>query len=121
MSETRSLTKHFEIKSPIMGVPRSAYQSGTLETRDKALIAMLRRLPDYKAKEIVEQEPQSDDNAMKGLLYYVNDERKKLADLTWHEIQKLGSEKGVLKSGMGREEIEQAIRNWHEKSSGNLT
>lgn len=95
--ETRPLTKHFKIKSPIMGVPRSAYLSGVLATRDKALIAMLRRLPDYRAEEIVEEEP-------------ADAPAPYLANLTWHEVQKLGAEKGILKTGMDREAIEQALR-----------
>jgi len=95
MSTTRSLTKTFKIKSPIMGVPRSAYQSGIFPTRDKKLIAMLRRLPDYRVEEVVDHPGPTEID---------------YSDKTWHEIQKLGAEAGVLKTGMGREEIEAALR-----------
>lgn len=99
MSETRSLTKHFKIHSPIMGVPRSAYLSGVFPTRDKKLIAMLRRLPDYRAEEILENEPVNDADMAPG----------DLGAMSWHEIQKLGAEKGVLKVGMSRVDIENAL------------
>lgn len=98
MSITRSLTKEFKIHSPIMGVPRSAYQSGTLKTRDKALIAMLRRLPPNRVEEVIDA-PEVDPEIAP----------VDLGALSWHDVQKLGSEKGVLKTGMDREAIETAL------------
>ena len=108
--ETRSLTKEFKIKGPIMGVPRSAHQSGTLKTRDKKLIAMLRRLPPNRAEEVLKQEAtlNGKSDRLEGAIF--DELTIELSDLTWHQIQKLGAEKGVLKTGMDRPAIEEALR-----------
>jgi len=88
----------FTIKKPVMGIGRSRYQNGILKSRDKKEIAMLRRLPDNHVEEVgvpvVDASMNSDE----------------LAGLSWHEIQKMGAEKGILRTGMDREAIEQAIR-----------
>lgn len=86
--------------------------TGYLETRDKALIAMLRRLPEHKAVEVITPQPSvaGESAAVEPEPVSIIKPVLELSGLSWHEIQKLGSEKGVLKTGMGREAIEQALR-----------
>ncbi len=94
----------FKIYKSVMGIARSRYQTGVLETRDNREIAMLRRLPPNHVKET------GVEVAKKRLapekLYGDTD----LRELPWFEIQRRMREHGLYRVGMTRVSCEITLR-----------
>ncbi len=99
----------FRIHKPIMGIGRSRYQNGVLETKKRTEISLLRRLPDNHAEELpdgllAEKVPEAVEEVPELAL---DDE---FADLPWMEIQQRVKGLGLAKIGMTKKDALMILR-----------